>query len=128
MCALISEAHGQSQFSAELNNELSNDEIMFIEFYGPQTEKIIAVRYKLDALDDPEFKDQMKHAKLSYNKNNTSFFIDRKFLSSGSYILEIELDHRRKRVFEWLKYFELGSTQKIYLKFNLVNSPGESKD
>lgn len=114
------------QFELRMSEELSNDESFVIEIATPTEEKIIALRTKVNALDDKDFKDQIKPTKFySCNKKSSCFLINRQFLHTGQYIIEAEIDYKKVRLFNWLNHFESAETKKIFLKFEVEQSLGD---
>ncbi len=114
------------KFDLIMDTQTSNEEKIFIEVHSPSNQKIFALRYQLMALDDAEFTDHLKPAKIIFNQLGIArFSIDRRYLNIGNYVLEVEVDYRKVQMFDWMKFFISGNTKKIYMKFKIDKTIGD---
>ena len=118
------EAYTQRKIELRVDASTMDDESLSIEILKPVDQEIVEVRYILNSIDDKEFKDHMKKTKTYLNSEKiTCFNIDRRLLHEGEYVLHAEVEHRKLRFFDWLKFFSFSETENIFLKINMSKDP-----
>jgi len=118
------EAYTQRKIELRVDESTVNEESLSIEILKPVDQEIVEIRYILNSIEDKEFKDHMKKSKTYINTEKiTCFNIDRRLLHKGEYVLHAEVEHRKVRFFDWLKFFTLSETENIFLKINISEDP-----
>lgn len=128
VCFLLFSLKVEAQFNFELrmNPELETSADYVVEIVTPNEEKVFDLRYKLDALDDDDFKDQIKPSKFfKCSRSTYCFRLKRQYLHRGQYVLEVEIDYKKKRIFDWVNYLESSQSKKLFLKFEVESAVGD---
>ena len=110
-----------------IDSQKSNDINLVVQISAPEDEKVFGVRYILESLGDPGFKDHLKPAKIISPKGSASYFIiSRQYLHTGNYVIKAEVDYKVGGLLGKILFFKNEKIKKVELEFEIEKTLGDA--